>query len=117
MLLNAYCPATDLHFSVATSPDITFKEFKKLCSEKCGQPVTKLKLYHDNTYLNNDKKTLRSYNLVENDLIEIRLHSDLFQKASSSKHTSSWSLHNHRKAQVSSLSACLYCFQWLLRLC
>lgn len=72
MLLNVYCPVSDLHFSVYVGSDLKLKEFKSLCAQKCGVSVSKQQLFLDNNLLVGDNKSLKSLHCTDNGLIVLQ---------------------------------------------
>lgn len=72
MLLNVYCPVSDLHFSVYVGSDLKLKEFKSLCAQKCGVSVNKQQLFLDNNLLVGDNKSLKSLHCTDNGLIVLQ---------------------------------------------
>ena len=69
MIINVYCPVYDKNFCLNVGLDFKIEDFKALCSAESGVSVSAMKLLFNNQVLTEDKRTLSSYKIGDNDMI------------------------------------------------
>lgn len=72
MLVNVYVPSVDNHFSIDVGPDLTLQDFKVMCSAECGIKPEDMKIFLNSQPLSDNRKTLRAYNVANNDMFLIQ---------------------------------------------
>ena len=69
MIVNVYCPRHDMKFSSNVTPNLSVKDFKRLCAKQCGISHKDLKLFHNNELLNKGNQTLEFYRLYNYSMV------------------------------------------------
>lgn len=75
MIVNVYCPTKDKSFCLDVGLDFTIKKFKMLCATEIGVSAPTINALFNNELLNDDDKSLSSYNISENDMILLEFQS------------------------------------------
>ena len=72
MLINIYSDFKDKHFCLHINPDLTLGDFKVLCFKETEIPPIQMKVFLNSRPLSDDSKSLKFYNIAENDMFVIQ---------------------------------------------
>jgi len=73
MIINVYCPVYDKNFCLNVGLDLNVEDFKALCSAESGVSISTMKLVFNNQSINENKRTLSSYKICDNDMIVLEV--------------------------------------------